>query len=151
MNGIGPITDTDCTAELERESAEDPRILFLRRQNSTKVTITATSSKAAAPPPMALASVPTGNVFCDVVDVVDVFGGLVDVSGVVQLVLNGSDDVLCDSSASGRVLVLVPLKLEIDETGVVDVGVGPEMLGEIGVNEGVVRPCPAQFCRKSVN
>lgn len=49
------------------------------------------------------------------------------------------------------VLVLVPLKLEIDETGVVDVGVGPEMLGGIGVNEGVVRPCPAQFCRKSVN
>jgi len=46
------------------------------------------------------------------------------------------------------VLVLVPLKLEIDETGVVDVGVGPEVLGEIGVNEGVVRPCPAQFCRK---
>ena len=50
------------------------------------------------------------------------------------------------------VLVLVvPLKLEIDEIGVVDVGVGPEMLGEIGVKEGVVRPCAAQFCRKSVN
>jgi hypothetical protein len=49
------------------------------------------------------------------------------------------------------VLVLVPLKLEIDETGAVDVGAGPELLGEIGVNEGVVRPCPAQFCRKSVN
>jgi len=103
MNGIGPITDTDRIVELERESAEDPRILFLRRQNSTKVTITATSSKAAAPPPMALASVLTGDVFCDVVnDVVDVFGGLVDVfddmvdvSGVVQLVLDGSDDALC--------------------------------------------------------
>jgi hypothetical protein len=101
---FGPITDTDSIQELERESAEDPRIPFLRRQNSTtKVTITATSSKAAAPPPMALASVPTGDVFCDVVnDVVDVFGGsvdvfddMVDVSGVVQLVLDGSDDALC--------------------------------------------------------
>jgi cephalosporin hydroxylase len=110
MNGIGPITDTDSIKELERESAEVSRVLFLRRQNSTKATITATTSKAAAPPPMALASVLTGDVFCDVVnDVVDVFGGLVevfgglvevfdnmvDVSGVVQLVLDGSDDALC--------------------------------------------------------
>ena len=111
MNGIGPITDTNPIAKLERESAEVPRILFLRRQNSTKATITATTSKAAAPPPMALASVLTGDVFCDGVnDVVDVFGGLVevfdnmvDVSDVVKLVLDGSDDALC----TVRVLVIV--------------------------------------------
>jgi hypothetical protein len=96
MNSIGPITDTDPIAEFERESAEDPRVLFLRRQNSTKVTITATSSKAAAPPPMALATVLTGDVFCDVVnDVVDVFDNMVDISGVVRLVLDDSDDALC--------------------------------------------------------
>jgi hypothetical protein len=92
MNGIGPITDTDRIAELERESAEVSRVLFLRRQNSTKATITATTSKAAAPPPMTLASVPTGDVFCDGVDV---FDDIIDVSGVVQLVFDGSDDALC--------------------------------------------------------
>ena len=119
MNGIGPITDTDSIKELERESAEDLRILFLRRQNSTKVTITATSSKAAAPPPMALSSVPTGDVFCDVVnDVVDVFGGLVDVfddmvdvSGVVQLVLDGSDDALCTVGVPVIVVCMVVIAI----------------------------------------
>ena len=119
MNGIGPITDTDSIKELERESAEVPRILFLRRQNSTKVTITATSSKAAAPPPMALASVLTGDVFCDVVnDVVDVFGGsvdvfddMVDVSGVVQLVLDGSDDALCTVGVPVIVVCMVVIAI----------------------------------------
>ena len=114
MNGIGPITDTDSIKELERESAEDLRILFLRRQNSTKVTITATSSKAAAPPPMALASVPTGDVFCDMVnDVVDVFDDMVDVSGVVQLVLDGSDDALC---TVGVPVIVVGVSVSIPTT-----------------------------------